>query len=168
MSEYGDFPTWLEPEEREEAMRKDRARKHQAKMDFYDKRHKARMQRRDPKNAEGWTTTDSCFEFAEQMHQLWHVLPWKVTRSRFVFALDNKRSEYNTTGDVELKMMKIFFDKIKHDKKINDPEKIWKRFIVEFPMLLLQVQRENATPDQIEEERERSMKSRSKLHVQEQ
>jgi hypothetical protein len=165
--DYGDTPMWIDPDDREEARRKHNERKHQEKMEFYSNRTKKWMERRDPKNASSWTATDSAFEFASQMHFLWHVEPWKVTRSRFMYALSNKRAEFNTDGEVEQKMMKIFFDKIKHDTKLSDPELIWKKFIVEFPTLLEQVTRENISEEQLEEERERSKKSRSKLHVQE-
>ena len=165
---WDDFaPMYIDPEDREEYRQKQRDKKHRDRVEFHEKRDQQRMKHRDENNPASWTATDSAFEFADRMHRLWHVAPWKVTQSRFIFALDNKRSEYNTNGALEQQMMEIYFNKIKHDTSISDPEKIWKKFIVEFQTLLIQVQRESATPEQLENERERSKKSRSQLRVQE-
>lgn len=166
--EWDDFaPMYVDPEDRDKFREKHRAKKHEEKMKQHERITEERMLRRDESNRVNWTPTDMAFEFGHRMKLLWRVAPWEVTRSRFRFALDSKRSEYNTTGDIECQMMDIFFDKLKHDTKLNDPEIIWKKFIVEFGSLLIQVKRQSATPDQIEQERERSKKSRSKLYVQE-
>lgn len=167
--EWDDFaPMYVDPEDRDKFREKHRAKKHEEKIKQHERITEERMLRRDESNRVNWTPTDMAFEFGHRMKLLWRVAPWEVTRSRFRFALDSKRSEYNTTGDIECQMMDIFFDKLKHDTKLNDPEIIWKKFIVEFGSLLIQVKRQSATPEQLEEERERSKKSRSKLYVQEQ
>lgn len=166
--DWDDFaPMYVDPEDRDKLLQKKREMKHQEKMEQHERIRGERMKRREESNRVNWSPTDVAFEFGHRMQLLWHVAPWQVTRSRFRFALDKKRSEYNTTGDLECQMMDIFFDRIKHDTKINDPEIIWKKFIVDFGSLFLQVTRQSATPDQIEQERERSKKSRSKLYVQE-
>lgn len=162
--EWDDFaPMYIDPEDRDKFREKHRAKKHEEKMKQHERITEERMLRRDENNKANWTPTDMAFEFGHRMKLLWRVAPWEVTRSRFRFALDSKRSEYNTTGDIECQMMDIFFDKLKHDTKLNDPEIIWKKFIIEFGSLLIQVKRQSATPDQIEQERERSMKSVEKL-----
>ena len=165
--DYEDTPMYIDPEDRDAFFEKQRARKHKDKMDFHETRAIEKMKHRDQALPEKWTVTDSAFEFAERMHNLFHVAPWKVTRSRFRFALNDKRNEYNTDGATERLMMEKFFNKIKHDKRINNPELIWKKFIVEFGDLLTQVNRDNVTPEQFEAEVNRSQKSRSKLRVQE-
>jgi len=150
-------------EEREEARRKHQAAKHREKLDLHEKRRSERMARRDVTNADSWTSTDSTFEFAEQMHRLWHIAPWEVTRSRFRYALDNKRKEYNTDGAIERLMMERFFDKIKHDKKLNNPELVWKRFIIEFGSLYLEVSSMLQAQDNIEVIKEEALKSQEWL-----
>ena len=166
--DWDDFaPMYVDPEDRDRLLQKKREMKHQEKMEQHERIRGERMKRREDSNRVNWSPTDVAFEFGHRMQLLWHVAPWQVTRSRFRFALDKKRSEYNTTGDLECQMMDIFFDRIKHDTKINDPEIIWKKFIVDFGSLFLQVTRQSATPEQLETERERSKKSRSKLRVQE-
>jgi len=142
-------------EERLEAKRKHDQRKHEEKMEAYEARRQDRMVKRDRANAAGWSSTDSAFEFAEQMHNLWHIQPWEVTRSRFRYALDAKRKEYNTDGTVEAVMMELYFSKLKHDTKISDPEKVWKMFIVQFSNLLTEAQRVMVTPEDVIAEKDK-------------
>ena len=146
-------------EELEEAKRKSRERKHKAKLEVHEKRREQRMERRSDKNSEGWSVTDVTFEFAEQMHALWHVQPWQVTRSRFRYALSQKREEFNTDGAIEKVMIGLFLGKIKHDTRINDPEKIWKNFIVQFSNLLIEAQRLMVTPEDIDLAKEKAKKT---------
>ena len=160
--DYEDAPSYIAPEDMEEHRQKQQKRKHKEKMEFHEKNTAERMKHRDENNPFSWTPTDSSFEFADRMHGLWHVAPWKVTRSSFRFALDTKRSEYNTNGLIECQMMDIYFGKLKHNKKINDPELIWKMFIKEFGSLYLQVTRENVTEDQVSAEVEKSLSQKSR------
>ena len=146
-------------DERLEAQRKWREKKHVEKMEVHESRRQEKMLRRNPANASGWSPTDSSFEFAEQMHNLWHIQPWQVTRSRFRYALADKRKEYNTDGALELQMMALFFSQIKHDTKLNDPEIVWKRFILQFHNLLTEVQRSMVTPEKMEAIKEKSTRS---------
>jgi len=150
-------------EERLEAKQKHDERKHREKMEQHESRRQERMLKRDPANAAGWSSTDSAFEFAEQMHSIWHIQPWQVTRSRFRFALDGKRKEYNTDGAIELEMMQLYFGTIKHDTKLTDPEIIWKRFIVQFHNLLIEAKRLTVTSEQIEEIKAEAEKSQEWL-----
>ena len=162
--DWDDFaPMYVDPEDRDRLLQKKREMKHQEKMEQHERIRGERMKRREDSNRVNWSPTDVAFEFGHRMQLLWHVAPWQVTRSRFRFALDKKRSEYNTTGDLECQMMDIYFDKIKQDTRLNDPEIIWKKFIVDFGSLFLQVTRQSATPEQIDTERERSQRSVDKL-----
>jgi len=165
--EYEDTPMYIDPEDMEAFREKQRARRHKEKIESHEARTVERMKQRDQALPESWSVTDSTFEFAERMHNLWHVEPWKVTRSRFRFALNDKRDEYGTNGAIERQMMEKFFSKIRHDTRINNPELIWKKFIVEFGDLLTQVNRDNVTPEQFEAEVAISQKSRSMFRVQE-
>lgn len=146
-------------DERLEAQRKWREKKHVEKMEAHESRRQDKMLRRNPANASGWSPTDSAFEFAEQMHNLWHIQPWQVTRSRFRYALADKRKEYNTDGALELQMMVLFFSQIKHDTKLSDPEIVWKRFILQFYNLLTEVQRSMVTPEKMEAIKKKSTRS---------
>lgn len=154
VSEY-----YYDEDERLEAQRKFREKKHVEKLEAHEDRRQQRMVKRSQANAASWSPTDSTFEFAEQMHDLWHIKPWQVTRSRFRYALDSKRKEFNTDGAIELEMMKLFFSQIKHDTKLVDPEMVWKRFIVQFHNLLTEVQRSKVTPEKMELIKEKAKRS---------
>lgn len=154
MSEY-----YYDEDERLEAQRKFREKQHAEKVGAHEDRRQQRMVKRSQSNAVSWSSTDSAFEFAEQMHSLWHIKPWQVTRSRFRYALDAKRKEFNTDGSIELEMMKLFFSQIKHETKLIDPEIVWKRFIVQFHNLLTEVQRSKVTTEEIEVIKEKAKRS---------
>lgn len=154
MSEY-----YYDEDERLEAQRKFREKQHAEKVGAHEDRRQQRMVKRSQSNAVSWSSTDSAFEFAEQMHSLWHIKPWQVTRSRFRYALDAKRKEFNTDGSIELEMMKLFFSQIKHETKLVDPEMVWKRFIVQFHNLLTEVQRSKVTTEEIEVIKEKAKRS---------
>ena len=147
-----------------EERRKDQVRKHKEKIEMKQKRHdEQRMQRRNPNNTSAWSPTDIGFEFAERVFNLMHIKPWQVTRSRFIYALADKRKEYGTTGDIEKIMIDLYFMQISHDKSLTDPEIVWKRFILQFGNLLVEAKRTMVTPDEIETIKEESQSGREWL-----
>jgi len=150
-------------EERLEAQRKHYARKQAEKTEANQKRVSENMVRRSELNAANWSVTDSTFEFANQMHGIFHIAPWQVTRSRFRYALANKRAEFGTTGDVEIVMMRLYFDSIRHDTQLSDPEMVWKRFITQFALLLEKAKQSMVTEEQVEEIKQEVDKSRDWL-----
>ena len=165
--EVGEFyepsSMYIDPEDREAERQRAQAEKHEKKKAFHEARDAQRMKHRDENAPETWTVTDSTFEFADRIHLLWHVSPWKVTKSAFRFALDTKRDEFGTNGAIESKMMDVFFEKIHDNTKFNDAEIIWKKFILDFGMLYNQVLEQDVTQEDLEQEREESKKSREWL-----
>ena len=153
-----DFPASYDPEDIEQARQRAREAKYREKEEAKEQKNKIRMQKRsgDPAN---WSITDTAFEFANRMHELWHVKPWAVTTSRFRIALAKAQSEHGTNGTLEKMMIDIYFQQIKHDKSIDDPEHIWKRFIQQFAGLKIQAERLMVTPEDIETEKVKSEKS---------
>ena len=141
-------------EERQEARLKHEAQRRELKLAAHESKRQERMARREVANAKNWSITDSTFEFADQMHHIWDIPEWSVTRSRFRYALGTKRSEYGTDGELERQMMILFFGYVKVDKSLRDPELIWKRFIIQFPSLLEEARRQNVTVEHIDELRE--------------
>jgi len=151
-------------EDREEAARRERERKHREKQEAQEKKaEERRMKKRDKNNPSSWTITDTAFEFAEQMHKLWHVKPWRVTTSRFRVALAKAQAEFGTSGPIEKVMIDLYFKQIKHNTSITDPEHVWKRFIAQYGSLMIEAERQMVTPDDIQQAKEKSMKSRGRL-----
>ena len=153
-----DFPASYDPEDIEKARQRAREAKYREKEEAKEQKNAVRMQKRsgDPAN---WSITDTAFEFANRMHELWHVKPWAVTTSRFRIALAKAQSEHGTNGTLEKIMIDLYFQQIKHDKSIDDPEHIWKRFIQQFAGLKIQAERLMVTPEDIETEKVKSEKS---------
>lgn len=144
-----DFPAAYDPEDIDEARRTASKAKYDQKQEQKSQRFDRQMQRRsaDPSK---WSVTDSAYEFASQMFDLFHVIPWHIGESRFRIALANARSLYGTTGYHENLMYEKFFKQISHNKKINDPEIIWKMFIKQFGSLLAEINLSDVTPERVE------------------
>ena len=153
------------PEEEELARQKHQAQKAQENVEAYNRRKEKRMERRDPRNSDKWSVTDSSFEFANRMHNIFHIAPFKLTESKLRFALAKKRETYGTNGTLEMKMMEIFFSKIAHDKTITDPNKVWALFIYQFASLLEQAKQSIVTPEDIETAKIESRKGWAKFNV---
>lgn len=98
-------------------------------------RAKTRSEKRSKRNASEWNIYEVCYEFADRINSYWNIKPWEVTQSRFSFALGQFRNKHNTTGDVELAAMDIFFRQI-DIKEYNDAETLWKAFIHRLPGLI--------------------------------
>lgn len=153
------------PEEENLARQKHEAAKAQEKVEAYNRRKEKRMARRDPRNSDTWSVTDSSFEFANQMHNIFHIAPFKLTESKLRFALAKKRQAHGTNGTLEMKMMEIFFSKIVHDKTITDPNKVWALFIYQFASLLEQAKQSIVTPEDIETAKIEARKGWAKFNV---
>lgn len=140
-------------EDREADRRRARDEKHRAKEEAQAKKtEERRMKVRDKQDPAKWTITDTAFEFAEQMYQLWHVKPWRVTRSPFRIALAKAQREFGTSGPIEKVMIDLYFQQLKHNTSINDPDHIWKMFIKQYYGLMIQAQRLMVTPEDVQEE----------------
>lgn len=108
-----------------------------------------RMAARDPLNKAAWSPTDSTYEFAHRVHNLFHVKPWQVGNSRFRMALATFRKTYNTDGEIECILMDMFFSSISDDKSLTDPEKIWRMFIKRAPSMVEEARMRLVSDDDI-------------------
>lgn len=142
------------------AMRaKDRARKREEKLQINQRRTDERMQKRNAMTPKDWSVTDSTFEFANRVMNLFTIPPWHVAKSRFRFALSNKRSEFGTDGEIESRMMDLFFEQYASDATLKTGEDMWKRFIVQFENLYKRVSIATYSQDEVESEKEKATKS---------
>jgi biotin operon repressor len=95
-----------------------------------------------------WTVTDVSFEFANRLHSLWHIKPWKVTRTRFTQALGQNRKKFETDGAIELEMLNLFFASMDFSK-YSDADALWKIFISRYSELASQAKVRLTTPEEI-------------------
>lgn len=109
-----------------------------------------------------WSCTDVAREFANLVHQHWHIKPWQVNQSRFVPALGTARKQHDTNGELELKAMGLFFASISIEK-YDDAEQLWKLFILRLPSLVVQVKHETMPEVESDEELRLKAKAMSRL-----
>jgi biotin operon repressor len=160
--DMSDFPESYDPEDIDKARERARQSKYQEREEVKAKENEKRMQKRSTDPGK-WSATDSAFEFADQMHSLWFIKPWQVTRSRFRIALSKARTDHGTDGAIEKAMMELFFQKLAHNSQLDDPEIVWKSFIKQFGSLKLHVERMTITEEDKAEAQEVAARSREKL-----
>jgi len=120
--------------------------KHMAwkKAEYVEAREKKAQQRKDLHRSKlapsSWTCKDIAYEFSDRMADIWTIAPFSVTQSRFVQALAVFRKQNDTNGEIELKIIELFFDTLKHDK-YTDGNHLWRAFLYKAPSLV-QVARE--------------------------
>ena len=82
-----------------------------------------------------WSVRDVCFEFASRLLDHFHIAPWEVTQSKFSGALASARTRLDTTGDIEVRAMEIFFSQI-NIKEYKDAEVLWRLYVSRLPGLV--------------------------------
>lgn len=124
-----------------EQRQRDKERKQRKWEEQQKAKAKGRFHRREDKPISQWTASDITYEFASRLEQIWSIPPWRVGETRFAFAMSSFRKRYNTTPQMELKAMDLFFKKHLHEKSMDNPDKLWRMFIAQAPSLLEDVKR---------------------------
>lgn len=102
-------------------------------------------------------------EFVNRVNAMWGVKQWTQDTKNFRIAYSNARRTHETTGDIEFKMMDLFFGSKEYIGQINDPNHIWRKFISMFGPLSIQVKNTMLSGDVAEKEEIRVAKSMEKL-----
>ena len=157
--EYDDSPVPYDPEDKKEFVYKSRERRQKAYDTFKAEEFANKVKAKQDTPPEHWNPEQSAAEFVKRCNDLWHVKPWVMDRSRFRIALAKARKTYGTKGDIENKMMDLYFSQIKDRTEINEPEHIWKRFITQFGNLQTEARRLMITPDDMVTETIKAEKS---------
>ena len=136
---YEFFGDTSEPDEDSEDPKKRRkAMEQRRKQDYEAKRSKvfkSRFQKRQEMPVSEWSVNDVCFEFADRIFQHWHIKPWSVTESSFSGALATARKRLDTTSEIEVACMDLFFSQISITE-YKDAEVLWRLFIKRLPGLI--------------------------------
>ena len=96
-----------------------------------------------------WTCKDVAYELADRMSNIWSIKPFSITESRFVQALSVFRKQNDTNGEIELKIIELFFQTLQHDK-YTDGNHLWRAFLYKAPSLVSQARESIMTKEQIE------------------
>jgi len=113
------------------------------------KAQKRKDQHRSKISPADWTCKDVAYEFGDRMADIWSIKPFSVTQSRFVQALSVFRKQHDTNGEVELKIIELFFSTLKSEK-YTDGNHLWRAFLYKAPSLLMQARESIITVEQME------------------
>lgn len=95
-----------------------------------------------------WTSSDTGYEFSDRLLKIWNVKPWSIVQSRFIPALADMRARLDTDGEIELKMIDLFFESVDF-QKYDDPQMLWRMFIKRSPELAVQAKRLIVSPEEL-------------------
>ncbi|NBW10249.1 MAG: hypothetical protein EBR82_19695 [Caulobacteraceae bacterium] len=96
-----------------------------------------------------WTCKDVAYEFADRLADIWSIKPFSVAQSRFVQALSVFRKQHSTDGELELKLIELFFETIKTEK-YTDGNHLWRAFLYKAPSLIQQAKEQLISVEEIE------------------
>lgn len=151
-----------DPEEQAELKRRYKEKRDREYREARDAKAEANMASRINTPPSLWTIDNSAYEFASRMVR-WDISPWEGSRMPFKAAFAKARKDFNTTGDIELKMMDIFFGRLDHEKKVKDSDMVWRLFIRDYASLLAQVEQSMVTPEDVVKAKELSDKQWEKF-----
>lgn len=145
-----DYDDYLEDQEADSKMWKD-----ERQAEFESKKRKKFKK----KNHPGCVS-----EFIQRVESNWRYKPWQQgDTSTFAKVYADARRTYETNTEIELKMMDLYFDSIKHNTEISDPSHIWKRFITMYETLSRQVKNTMLSDEELEQAKTNRAKSVEKL-----
>ena len=109
-----------------------------------------------------WTVSDVAYEFGDRLLKYWHIKPWVIKQTRFIYALADHRRRYDTNGEMEVKMLDLFFSSMDF-QQYSDPEYLARIFLNRFPQLAQQAGGMVRTEDEIQESDTQAKKSQEWL-----
>lgn len=138
-----------DPEEIAELKRRDKERRDREYREARNAKAENKMADRIVDTPSLWSVDNSVYEFASRMVR-WDIPPWESSRTPFKAAFAKSRRDFGTKGDIEIKMMDIFFGRLNHETNIKDPDMVWKLFIRDFNSLLVAAKARTVTPEDME------------------
>jgi len=158
-----DFFEKTSSDERLEEIAKDQERRNKKYQEAKEEKQSKRLVGRNNKPQLAWTPSDTCYEFADRLLQHWHIKPWVLKETKFIVALADHRRRYDTNGEIEVKMMDLFFSTFDFQTQ-NDPEYLSRIFLNMFPRLAEQSKGMVRTDEELEDAQEQARKSQEWLY----
>ena len=110
-------------EERARAQREKKAEYQEAKAE----KHGKKIIRRQDVDPKVWTSSDVAYEFSHRISMTWGLKEWSPNFKRMTGSFHTLRMKHETDGEIELRMLNLFFSAIDFEK-YNDPDMLWKIF----------------------------------------
>ena len=95
-----------------------------------------------------WGSNEVAYEFMERLTRYFHIKN-NITIRRITGAFAKMRMVHQTNGEIEYKMLDLFFETTKFEK-YDDGEHMWKLFITRSPELAVQAKRMVQTAEEKE------------------
>lgn len=149
----------LDPDDREEQLRKGRERRKLEYQDAKQQKHDAVVHSAQTRPQQLWSVNQSSAEFVKRLEDMWHVKPWTVSQAPFKIAFAKARNSHDTDGEVEVLMMDLYFKQIAHETVLDNPEHIWRKFVQQFGSLAIEVKRAMVTEEDIQTAKVNAVKS---------
>lgn len=146
-----------DPEEMAELKRRDKERKDREYRESRNAKAEATMAANINRSPDHWSIDNAVYEFANRMIR-WDITPWEGSRAVFKTAYAKARKNYGTTGDIEVKMMDIFFGRLDHEKKVKDSDMVWRLFLRDFNSLKVIAEQSTITKEDVAKAKEISNK----------
>ena len=142
-----------------EQLRKDRERRTREHQDLKQKKFLDAVEFKNGRSPVDWTPDQSSTAFIERVEGTWGIRPWTMSKRGFRAAFATARKNHGTDGEIELLMMDRYFNQLAHEKGIDNPEHLWKRFILQFGSLAVEAKRSMVTDEDLETAKVEASKS---------
>ena len=131
-----------------EARRKYRDAKMQESQTTFTSTKRTKLGSRHDLAVEKWGSNEVAYEFMDRLTRYFHIKN-NITIRRITGAFAKMRMVHQTNGEIEYKMLDLFFETTKFEK-YDDGEHMWKLFITRSPELAVQAKRMVQTPEEKE------------------
>ena len=81
--------------------------------------------------AQAWSCSDVVDHFVELMEMNWNIAGFSIAKGRFVPALALKRKAFDTDGEIERRMIDLFFESVSHEAFSNG-QHLWRSFLTRY------------------------------------
>jgi hypothetical protein len=135
-------------QEAKEERRKYRDAKMQDSQTKFVSTKRAKLGSRHDLVVEKWGSNEIAYEFMDRLTRYFHIKN-NITVRRITGAFAKMRMVHQTNGEIEYKMLDLFFETTKFEK-YDDGEHMWKLFITRSPELAVQAKRMVQTSEEKE------------------
>lgn len=146
-------------EERTRAQRERRAEYQQAK----EEKHAQKIVHRSQVHPSQWTSSDISYEFIHRTQMTWGMKVWTPNMRKLNGAFHTQRMKHDTNGEIELKMLDLFFSSMDFEK-YNDPNILWKMFSSRWGEFANQVKAMVRTDEEVDLAKSQAKKSQEWLY----
>jgi hypothetical protein len=146
-------------EERARAQREKKAEYQEAKT----KKHSDKIIYRHNVPKVNWSSSDISYEFIHRVGMTWGLPAWQPNMKRLNSAFHTQRMKHETNGEIEDKMLDLFFSATNFEK-YNDPDVLWKMLASRWGEFANQAKAMVRTDEEVDAAKAQAQKSQEWLY----